>query len=132
MVASWTANGLKKRLPFGLICFSTRRPMRRITSYNVCYTKLLRDQTLEQVRKLSLDLRPIMLDELGLVPALRSYVKHYAQRVNLEAQFEASGLERRLPSDIETALFRIVQEALTNVARHRITSYNVCYTKLLR
>lgn len=81
-------------------------------------TILLTDQTLEQVRKLSLDLRPIMLDELGLVPALRSYVKRYAQRVNLEVQFEASGLKHRLPSDIEIALFRIVQEALTNVARH--------------
>jgi two-component system sensor histidine kinase UhpB len=79
---------------------------------------LLTDQTLEQVRKLSLDLRPLMLDELGLVPALRSYVKQYARRVDTKINFECVGLEQRLSSDIETALFRIVQEALTNVARH--------------
>lgn len=81
-------------------------------------TILLVDQTLEQTRELSLNLRPIMLDELGLVPALRSYIKRYARRVNLEVKFEVIGLEQRLPSDIETALFRIVQEGLTNVARH--------------
>jgi signal transduction histidine kinase len=79
---------------------------------------LLTDQTLELVRKLSLDLRPLMLDELGLVPALRSYVKQYARRVDTKINFECVGLEQRLSSDIETALFRIVQEALTNVARH--------------
>lgn len=79
---------------------------------------LLTDQTLEQVRKLSLDLRPLMLDELGLVPALRSYAKQYAKRVDIKIKFECVGLEQRLSSDIETALFRIVQEALTNVARH--------------
>ncbi|MDX1520077.1 MAG: response regulator [Anaerolineae bacterium] len=79
---------------------------------------LLTDQTLEQIRRLSIDLRPLMLDELGLIPALRSYVKQYAKRVKIKVKFEAVGLEQRLPSEIETALFRIVQEALTNVARH--------------
>jgi signal transduction histidine kinase len=79
---------------------------------------MLTDQTLEQIRKLSLDLRPLMLDELGLVPALRSYVKQYAKRVNLKVKFEPVEFEKRLPSEIETALFRITQEALTNVARH--------------
>jgi len=81
-------------------------------------TILLTDQTLEQVRKLSLDLRPIMLDELGLVPALRSFVKQYAKRVKIKVRFEAVGLEQRLSPEVETALFRIAQEALTNVARH--------------
>lgn len=79
---------------------------------------LLTDQTLERVRKLSLDLRPLMLDELGLIPALRSYVKQYVKRVKIKVKFEAVGLEQRLLSEIETALFRIAQEALTNVARH--------------
>jgi two-component system sensor histidine kinase NreB len=59
-----------------------------------------------------------MLDELGLVPALRSYIKQYAKRVEIKIKFECIGLEQRPSSDIETALFRIVQEALTNVARH--------------
>jgi signal transduction histidine kinase len=79
---------------------------------------LLADQTLEQIRKLSLDLRPLMLDELGLVPALRSYIKQFAKRVDIKVRFESIGLEQRLSSDIETALYRIVQEALTNVAKH--------------
>ncbi len=79
---------------------------------------ILTDQTLEKIRKLSLDLRPLMLDELGLVPALRSYVKQYAKRVKIKGRFEAVGLEQRLSPEVETALFRIAQEALTNVVRH--------------
>lgn len=78
----------------------------------------LADQTLEQIRELSLDLRPLMLDELGLVPALRSYIKQFANRISTKVKFESIGFDERLSSDIETALYRIVQEALTNVARH--------------
>lgn len=78
----------------------------------------LTDQTLEQVRELSLNLRPPMLDDLGLVPTLRWYVKQYAKRLNIETKFEAHGLEERLPPELETALYRMAQEALTNVARH--------------
>ena len=58
---------------------------------------LLTDQTLEQIRELSLNLRPPMLDDLGLIPTLRWYVKHYAKRVNIETDFEATELEERLP-----------------------------------
>ncbi|MFC1975933.1 response regulator [Chloroflexota bacterium] len=78
----------------------------------------LTDQTLEQVRELSLDLRPSILDDLGLVPTLNWYVKRYADRVNVKTEFEVSGLEERLPPEVATALYRVVQEALTNVARH--------------
>jgi signal transduction histidine kinase len=49
---------------------------------------------------------------------LRWYVKQYAKRLNIEAKFEAHGLEERLPPELETALYRVAQEALTNVARH--------------
>ncbi len=72
----------------------------------------------DQVRELALDLRPYMLDDLGLVPALRWYVNRYAKRLNIEVEFEAIDLEDRLTADMETALYRVVQEALTNVARH--------------
>jgi signal transduction histidine kinase len=75
-------------------------------------------QTLEQVRELSLNLRPPMLDDLGLTPTLRWYVKQYANRLTIETKFEALGLEERLSPELETALYRVVQEALTNVAKH--------------
>ncbi|MEW5957549.1 MAG: response regulator [Chloroflexota bacterium] len=78
----------------------------------------LTDQTMEEIRELSLNLRPPMLDDLGLVPTLRWYIKQYAKRLNIEAKFEALGLAERLTPELETALFRVIQEALTNVARH--------------
>jgi len=77
------------------------------------------EHTLQQVRDLSVDLRPSLLDDLGLAPALRWYLDRQAQRVGFSAQFVAApALERRLPPHLEIACFRIVQEALTNVARH--------------
>ncbi len=81
-------------------------------------TSMLVDETLAHVRELSHALRPTMLDELGLAPTLRWYVTHYAERLDIPVEFEVVGLEERLPTEIETALYRIVQEALTNIARH--------------
>ncbi len=78
----------------------------------------LANQTLEQVRELSFNLRPAMLDDLGLGPALSWYVKRCAQRTNLDLQLDVSDLQERLPPEVETALYRVVQEALTNVIRH--------------
>ena len=78
----------------------------------------LTDRTLEQIRELSLDLRPSMLDDLGLVPTLRWYIKRYASRVDIKAEFTANGLDVRFAPEVETTLYRVVQEALTNVARH--------------
>ncbi|TKJ31281.1 MAG: hypothetical protein CEE40_01885 [Chloroflexi bacterium B3_Chlor] len=75
-------------------------------------------QTLDQMRDLALDLRPSMLDDLGLVPTLRWYLKRYAERLGVDVEFEAIDLEDRLPAEMETVLYRTVQEALTNVARH--------------
>jgi PAS domain S-box-containing protein len=76
------------------------------------------ERTLQQVRNLSLDLRPSLLDDLGLVPALRWYVDRQAQGAGFSAQFAADPLEKRLHPDLEIVCFRIVQEALTNVTRH--------------
>jgi two-component system sensor histidine kinase UhpB len=81
-------------------------------------TRELADQTLDQVREMSLNLRPSMLDDLGLVPTLSWYVNRFARRLNIEAQFKAAGLDELLDSEVETVLYRVVQEALTNVARH--------------
>ncbi|HXI91185.1 MAG TPA: PAS domain S-box protein [Blastocatellia bacterium] len=81
-------------------------------------TLTLIDDALEQVHDLSLDLRPSLLDDLGLVAALRWYVDRVASRTGLVRRFEADVLEERLAPQIETACFRIAQEALTNVLRH--------------
>jgi signal transduction histidine kinase len=76
------------------------------------------DQCLRQVRNLSLSLRPPMLDDLGLVAALRWQLNHISQRVGFHAQLIADELPQRFHPDIDTACFRIVQEALTNITRH--------------
>jgi signal transduction histidine kinase len=81
-------------------------------------TKILTDQTLEQVRELSFNLRPATLDDLGLVPTLRWYIRQCAKRANIQIELEVSGLKDRLPAEIETTLYRLFQEALTNVTRH--------------
>ena len=70
------------------------------------------------MRNLSLDLRPSLLDDLGLVPALRWHVNRQAERAGFTAVFTADVLEARLSPDLEIACFRVVQEALTNVVRY--------------
>jgi PAS domain S-box-containing protein len=77
------------------------------------------DEALGRVRELSIELRPALLDDLGLSVALRWYVDRYSQRTGITAEV-LDGFEddARLPREIETACFRIAQEALTNVARH--------------
>jgi PAS domain S-box-containing protein len=73
---------------------------------------------IEQVRDLSLDLRPAMLDDLGLVPALLWHIERYTARTGVRIKLAHEGLGDRLAANVETAAYRIVQEALTNVARH--------------
>ena len=73
---------------------------------------------MERVRELSLDLRPAMLDDLGLVPALLWYFERYTSQTDVRVDFNHDGLKGRFGPEVETAAFRIVQEALTNVARH--------------
>ena len=71
------------------------------------------------MRKISLDLRPGVLDDLGLLPALIWQIEHYTAQTRVRVEFKHHGLEgRRLPPEVETAAYRIVQEALTNIARH--------------
>ncbi|MCL5038495.1 MAG: histidine kinase [Firmicutes bacterium] len=82
----------------------------------------LRDQvsrTLEEVRHLALELRPSTLDDAGLAAAIRRYILDYSHKCHLDVDLHITGLEeKRLDWEIETALYRIIQEALTNVARH--------------
>jgi len=74
--------------------------------------------TLDEIHSLILELRPRALDELGLVAALRRYVADFGQKHCIRTEFQLVGTEGRLPARIETCLYRVVQEALTNVARH--------------
>jgi PAS domain S-box-containing protein len=76
------------------------------------------DETLDRVRDLSLELRPSMLDDLGLVPTLRWYVSSYEKRAGVDVVLHTINLDERLAPEMETVLYRVVQEALTNVARH--------------
>lgn len=75
------------------------------------------DSAIANVRDLSQLLRPVVLDDLGLEPALRWLVEGFSERTGIRAEF-TSQLGRRLPDTVETHVFRIAQEALTNIARH--------------
>jgi signal transduction histidine kinase len=74
--------------------------------------------TLEDVHALAFQLRPSVLDDLGLPEALRRHVNDCRKRYPLEIDLAIHGLDERLPPEIETALYRIIQEALTNIVRH--------------
>lgn len=80
----------------------------------------LTNETLDQIREISADLRPATLDDLGLVPTLRWYVGRFTKRTTIVVEFEEEGFDQypRLSPAIETALYRMIQEALTNVTRH--------------
>ncbi|MDP2952073.1 MAG: sensor histidine kinase, partial [Chloroflexota bacterium] len=80
--------------------------------------KELAVRTLDELHQIILDLRPSMLDDLGLVSAIRWYAESRLESQGIKASFETSGDEQRLPSQMETALFRVVQEAITNIAKH--------------
>ncbi|MEZ4590850.1 MAG: GAF domain-containing protein [Chloroflexota bacterium] len=76
------------------------------------------DEVLENLHRLAMHLRPATLDHLGLIPALQQYIDDLNERGGLAVQFETFGVEMRLESEVETVLYRIVQEALTNVIKH--------------
>jgi len=75
-------------------------------------------ETLQDVRRLAVELRPSALDDFGLEPALRRLGQSVREAAELDVQVEARLGNERLPPDVETALYRIVQEALTNVVKH--------------
>lgn len=95
----------------------------RLTGH-AAHTSLIEAQSLvnelmARTRKLSLDLRPTTLDPLGLLSALLVHLRQYTSQTQVKVDFRHNGIEgRRFASELETASFRIVQEALTNVARH--------------
>jgi len=81
--------------------------------------KKIVDEVQDNLHKLAVNLRPASLDHLGLVSAIQQYVSEFSKQYGLPVDFESVGMkEKRFDRDIETALFRIVQESLTNVILH--------------
>jgi signal transduction histidine kinase/PAS domain-containing protein len=76
------------------------------------------DQAIQQIRDLAVDLRPSILDDLGLAQALRWYAVREARRAGVELTLAIDDVAGQLSPQVETAAFRLVQEALTNVVRH--------------
>ncbi|MGB9885419.1 MAG: sensor histidine kinase [Moorellales bacterium] len=74
--------------------------------------------SLRDIRKIIFDLRPMALDDLGLVPALQRYFATYREQYGLEVDFVFLGEERRLERAVEVAVFRIIQEAVNNIQKH--------------
>jgi signal transduction histidine kinase len=80
--------------------------------------KALADRALSEVHRVIYDLRPSVLDDLGLASAVRWYAERSLAPAGISFRCEIEELDKRLPVEIETAVFRVVQEALTNVVRH--------------
>ena len=76
------------------------------------------DTTVASVRRIAADLRPVMLDDLGLVPSIESLLASLAERVNIAARLDVEPRDLDLKDPLATSIYRMVQEALTNVARH--------------
>jgi PAS domain S-box-containing protein len=93
---------------------SSSRKLRRLTSQ----CQGLADQCVREVRTLSYLLHPPMLDEAGLEDAIRYYAGGFTERTRIEVEFEISPRLGRMKPDVEMALFRVVQESLTNIQRH--------------
>jgi signal transduction histidine kinase len=81
-------------------------------------TESLLAQTIDYIRNLTTDLRPSMLDDFGLVPALKWHIENFSKRTNIRVGLQTKHLKGRFPTEVETTFYRILQEALTNVAKH--------------
>ncbi|MDF9406933.1 MAG: Signal transduction histidine-protein kinase/phosphatase DegS [Pelotomaculum sp. PtaB.Bin013] len=74
--------------------------------------------SLTDVRKIIFDLRPMVLDDLGLAPAIKRYLSDYNDQLGVQIEFLFIGPQKRLESSVEVALFRIIQEAVNNIRKH--------------
>ena len=72
----------------------------------------------KEVRQIIFNLRPSSLDDLGLIPSLENYIKRFEKEHGIYVEFMINNRERKIPPTVETAVFRIIQEALTNIKKH--------------
>ncbi len=79
--------------------------------------------SLEEVRKIIFNLRPMALDDLGLIPTLRKFVQDFEEKTKIRTRFDLAGRESRLPSAMEVAVYRLIQEAFSNALKHANASY---------
>ncbi len=80
---------------------------------------------IQEVRRISRDLRPTLLDDLGLAAAVESLTSDFSERTNIKVTIRNNVKDQRLPQQIETAFYRIIQEALTNIEKHALSAKNV-------
>jgi signal transduction histidine kinase len=73
---------------------------------------------MSKVRELSVNLHPAMLDDLGLLPTLKAHFERYLQQTGIQVHFKSENMKLRFPAEVELSAYRVVQEALTNVARY--------------
>lgn len=85
--------------------------------------KALVRSNLQDIRRIIFDLRPMALDDLGLIPALRKYLDNFQETYKVQSEFQIEGREKRLLPAMEVAIFRLIQEAMTNVAKHAHADY---------
>jgi two-component system sensor histidine kinase DegS len=78
---------------------------------------------LEEIRKIIFNLRPMALDDLGLIPIMRKFTQDFEEKTKIRTKFTLHGKESRLPSAMEVAVFRLAQEAFTNVLKHAEASF---------
>lgn len=106
-------------LILGLKTMKTAAPEDAAAQARLGQLQTLTEQLEQKVRTLAWELRPPMLDDLGLHTALYNYAEKWAEQAQVMIDFHSSGLEdQRLPPHVETTLYRLVQEALTNVHKH--------------
>jgi signal transduction histidine kinase len=85
----------------------------------------LAQRTLQGLRDLINDLRPEVLDQLGLEPAVRSYIRSRLESRGVKAKLDCSGLDGRVPPEVETTAFRVIQEAVANTRHSGATSVDI-------
>jgi signal transduction histidine kinase len=94
------------------------------------HVRVIATQALEDLRNLIFNLRPEALDDLGLVLALRSQAKECLEPAGVRVRIRSTGLNDRLPPEVEMSVFRVVQEAITNIARHaQASEANILLTR---
>ncbi len=93
-------------------------PGRKELKSRIRQTSKLVADTMEEIRSIGQKLRPTMLDDLGLIPTLRWFIKDFSQQLSIPVHFRSQGNTKRLTPDLKITVYRIVQEGLNNIAKH--------------